>query len=106
MIAAVAISAIAVTKWHPFAPKDYEECAERAARDAKSKDALSVLVSVCRSNFAGRRKAGGGYTYYDPCQESTFDINGPNPTPDEAKYIMDKCLAYLSVKSQIQSDQR
>ena len=105
MIAAAAIAAIAVTKWNLFAPKGYEECAERAARDAKSKDALSILVSVCRSNFAGRRKAGGGYTYYDPCQDSTFDINGPNPTADEVKYIRDQCLAYLSVKSQMEAEE-
>jgi hypothetical protein len=105
MVAAAAVSAIAVTKWNLFAPKDYEECAERAARDAKSKDALSILVSVCRSNFAGRRKTGGGYTYYDPCQDSTFDINGPNPTSDEVKYIRDQCLAYLSLKSQMEAEE-
>ena len=105
LIAAAAISAIAVTKWNFFAPKDYEECAERAARDAKSIDALSVLVSNCRSSFAGRRKAGGGYTYYDQCQESTFDINGPNPTPDEAKYIRDQCMGYLSAKSQMEAEE-
>jgi hypothetical protein len=26
--------------WNPFVPSDYEDCAERAARDAKSKEAL------------------------------------------------------------------
>jgi hypothetical protein len=105
MVAAAAVSAIAVTKWNLFAPKDYEECAERAARDAKSTDALSILVSVCRSNFAGRRKTGGGYTYYDPCRDRTFDINGPNPTADEVKYIRDQCLAYTSLKSQMEAEE-
>ena len=33
--------------WNPFAPKDYEACAESAAKDAKSKAALSVLLSLC-----------------------------------------------------------
>src|SRR5262249_11456443 len=100
-----AISAMVVTKWNLFAPKDYEECAERAARDAKSKDALSILVSVRRSNFAGRRKAGGGYTYFDQCQERTFDINGPNPTPDEVKSVEEKCRAYLDTKSQMEAEE-
>src|SRR5665213_1087638 len=109
LIVAVATSSVFATisfyQRGPVAPKDYEECAERAARDAKSKDALSILISVCRSNFGGRRKAGGGYTYYDPCQESTFDINGPNPTTDEVKYIREQCLAYLSLKSQMEAEQ-
>ncbi len=105
MVAAAAISAIAVTKWHPFAPKDYEGCAERAARDAKSKDALSILISVCRSDFKGRRKAGGGYGYYDECQGRSFDIMGPNPTPDEMKFIKDECSAYLDLKSRIEAEE-
>ncbi len=109
LIVAVATSSVLATvafyQRGSVAPKDYEDCAERAARDAKSKDALSILISVCRSNFAGRRKAGGGYTYYDPCQESTFDINGPNPTTDEVAYIREQCLAYLSLKSQMEAEQ-
>lgn len=105
MIAAAAISAIAVTKWNFSAPKDYEECVDGAAREAKSIDALSMLVSNCGSSFAGRRKEGGGYTYYDQCQGSTFDINGPNPTPDEARYIRDQCMGYLSAKSQMEAEE-
>jgi hypothetical protein len=106
VVAAISVLAtVTFYQWSPVAPKDYEECAERAARDGKSKDALSVLVSVCRSKFAGRRKMGGGYIYYDPCQAGTFDINGPNPTTDEVKHIRDQCLAYLSLKSQMEAEQ-
>ncbi len=101
MVATAAITAITITKWNLFAPKDYEECAERAARDAKSKDALGILISVCRSNFGGRRKTGGGYTYYDQCQDQTFDINGPNPTKDEMNYMSDQCRAHLDQKSRM-----
>src|SRR5262249_32237366 len=39
-----------------FGPKDYEDCAENAARDAKSKEALSILLYSCDSKFRGRRK--------------------------------------------------
>jgi hypothetical protein len=95
VVATAAITAIAASKWNLFPPKDYEECSERAAKDAKSKDALSVLLSICRADFEGRRKAGGGYTYYDTCQSRTFDIKGPNPSPDEIEYIKMQCSGYL-----------
>src|SRR5207244_7224214 len=39
------------------------------------------------AKFAGRRKPGGGYTYYDFMQNRHFDIAGPNPTPEELKQI-------------------
>jgi hypothetical protein len=45
--------------WNPFAPTDYEECAESAAKSAKTNEALKILISTCASKFAGRRKAGG-----------------------------------------------
>jgi hypothetical protein len=37
----------------------------------------------CGSRFAGRRKPGGGYVYYDLWQNRSFDIIGPNPTANE-----------------------
>lgn len=79
IVATSAVAAIVVPKWNPFPPKDYEDCAARAAKDAKSKDALSVLLSICGSEFEGRRKAGGGYTYYDSCQDRAFDIQRAKP---------------------------
>jgi hypothetical protein len=69
--------------WNPFPPKDYEECIESAAKSAKSKEALAILVSSCGSNFVGRRNPRGAYTYYDSRQSRTFDISGPNPTAGE-----------------------
>jgi hypothetical protein len=101
VIAAATISAIAVSKWNLFPAKDYEECAQRAAKDAKSKDALTVLLSIRSSEFTGRRKAGGGYAYYDACQNRTFDIHGPNPTPDEMKSMREQCRAHLEAEALI-----
>jgi hypothetical protein len=40
--------------------------------------------------------AGGGYTYYDFLQDRTFDIAGPNPTPEEQKKIDQSYTAYLA----------
>jgi len=99
IVATAAITTIAVSHLDLFPPRDYEDCAERAAIDAKSKDALSVLLSGCRTKFAGRRKPGGGYSFYDSCQGRDFDINGPNPTPDELKSVNEQCLAYHEAES-------
>jgi hypothetical protein len=49
--------------------------------------ALGILVDACSSKFPGRRKPGGGYTYYDHRQAKDFDIAGPNPTAKEMSYI-------------------
>ena len=96
-----AVSAFVFSNWDPFPPTDYEDCAGRAAKTAKSKDGLSVLLSICRSEFKGRRKAGGGYDYYDSCQERAFDIKGPNPTPDEQTYVREQCSAYLDAQARV-----
>jgi hypothetical protein len=73
--------------WNPFAPSDYEDCAEAAAKTAKTNQALKILIDSCASKFAGRRKVGGGYAYFDARQNRSFDIKGPNPTSDEMKHI-------------------
>ena len=52
-------------------------------------------LAECNAKFAGRRKPGGGYTYYDFMQDRTFDIAGPNPTPEEQKKIDEQYTAYL-----------
>jgi hypothetical protein len=102
--ATAAITAIVVTEWNLLPPRDYEDCAARAAKDAGSKDALSVLLSICRSPFKARRKSGGGYAYYDRCQDRTFDIKGPNPTADEQKYIREQCFTFLDAQARVAAE--
>ena len=48
--------------------------------------------------FAGRRKPGGGYTYYDFMQNRNFDIAGPNPTADERKQIDREYMGFLDAQ--------
>src|SRR5260370_26165613 len=48
-----------------------------------------------KSKFAGRRKPGGGYTYFDFMQNRSFDIAGPNPTPQEQKQIDQQYIVHL-----------
>jgi hypothetical protein len=106
IVATAAITATVMSRWNPFPAQDYEDCAARSAKDAKSKDALSVLLSICSTEFKGRRKAVGGYTYYDRCLDRVFDIKGPNPTTDEQKDMREECLAYLDAQAQIAAEDR
>jgi hypothetical protein len=81
-------------QWWRSAPVDFESCAD-VAEKAKTKEEKTAKLAECNAKFAGRRKAGGGYTYYDFMQDRTFDIAGPNPTPEEQKKIDEQYTAYL-----------
>ena len=82
-------------QWWTAAPADFEDCAERVEKSTASKDAKATALSDCESKFAGRRKRGGGYTYYDFMQNRSFDIAGPNPTPAEQRMIDEQYASYL-----------
>ncbi|WP_426437855.1 hypothetical protein [Bradyrhizobium genosp. P] len=81
-------------QWWRSAPKDFEDCADLAEK-AKTKEDKTAQLADCNAKFAGRRKPGGGYTYYDFMQDRSFDIAGPNPTPDEQKTIDQEYTVYL-----------
>ena len=85
----------AQAQWWKRAPVDFEECADAAEKAATKAEKTSALAD-CNAKFAGRRKAGGGYTYYDFLQDRTFDIAGPNPTPEEQRKIDETYTAYLA----------
>lgn len=85
----------AQAQWWKRAPVDFEECAD-AAEKAATKAEKTAALAVCNAKFAGRRKPGGGYSYYDFLQDRTFDIAGPNPTPEEQKKIDAAYTAYLA----------
>jgi hypothetical protein len=80
--------------WGARAPADYEDCAESADKTV-SKEAKAAQIAECGVKFAARRKAGGGYSYFDFMQNRHFDIAGPNPTPEEQKYIDEQYADYL-----------
>ena len=81
-------------QWWRSTPVDFESCAD-VAEKAKTKEEKTSALAECNAKFAGRRKPGGGYTYYDFMQDRTFDIAGPNPTPEEQKHIDHQYTAYL-----------
>src|SRR6202171_4250607 len=80
--------------WGSRGPVDFEECADIAEK-AATKEGRTAALSECNAKFAGRRKLGGGYTYFDFMQNRKFDIAGPNPTPEEQKHIDEQYTAYL-----------
>jgi len=81
-------------QWWRSTPVDFESCAD-VAEKAKTKEEKTAKLAECNAKFAGRRKVGGGYTYYDFMQDRTFDIAGPNPTAEEQKKIDEQYTAYL-----------
>ena len=81
-------------QWWTRGPVDFEACADVAEKLPTKEERTSALAE-CNAKFAGRRKPGGGYTYYDFMQDRTFDIAGPNPTPEEQKHIDEQYTLYL-----------
>jgi hypothetical protein len=98
---AVGVSSWLGLQWWPsHAPQDYEECSERAGKAASSNDERASLIAQCDQQFTGRRRPGGGYTYYDFLQDRRFDIAGPNPTPKELKRFDEEYVLYLNAQRQ------
>ena len=84
--------------WPQYNPQDFEQCSEKAQTTASSKDERISLIAQCDKQFVGRRKIGGGYTYYDFLQNRHFDIAGPNPTPNELKHFDEEYMLYLATQ--------
>jgi hypothetical protein len=81
----------------PRLANDFEECVEQVLAKLPSNDERALMTD-CNVRFAGRRKAGGGYTYYDFMQDQNFDIAGPNPTAEERKQIDRAYMAFLDAQ--------
>ena len=78
-IAAACAACVLLTPVHTYAqwwrgtPVDFEACADLAEK-AKTKQDKTAALAECNAKFAGRRKPGGGYTYYDFMQNRTASI--------------------------------
>lgn len=81
--------------WPSRTPVDYEDCIEKGEKAAGSKEAKAALAAQCDAKFAGRRKPGGGYTYFDFMQNRSFDIAGPNPTAEELRKMDEQYTEFL-----------
>ena len=103
IVAAAGVSAAMVLFYYhrnseTGAAKDYEDCAEEAKAKSSSSIEYNKLIAHCGESFAGRRKPGGGYTYFDFMQNRIFNIAGPNPTENERKEIDRAYLEFLGRK--------
>src|SRR4051794_8226396 len=95
-----AVASIWLSAHRGLARHDYEQCSEKAETTASSKDERASLLTQCGEQFVGRRKRGGGYSYFDFMQNRHFDIAGPNPTPEEQRHIDEQYAAYLARERQ------
>jgi hypothetical protein len=82
----------------PQSARDFEECIEQVQAESPANDQRGALMTGCNARFAGRRKAGGGYTFYDFMQDRKFDIAGPNPTAEERKQIDREYMGFLDAQ--------
>jgi hypothetical protein len=103
----LAVAALSLRGSSPESARDFEECVEalRANSSAdrsnqSSGEERGAAMAGCSARFAGRRKPGGGYTYYDFMQGRNFDIAGPNPTAEERKQIDREYIAFLDAQRQ------
>jgi hypothetical protein len=109
LVTSVALALLALaTLWlafrgsSPQLAQDFEECAEQVQEqirvNASLNDEGAASMMDCNARFAGRRKAGGGYSYYDFMQERNFDIAGPNPTAEERARIDVEYMSFLDAQ--------
>jgi hypothetical protein len=95
--------ALIVAVWLSFrgsaveSARDFEECVE-AVQAGLSNDERASSLTGCNARFAGRRKPGGGYSYYDFMQGRSFDIAGPNPTAEERRQIDHEYIEFLDAQ--------
>jgi hypothetical protein len=105
LMAAIAAGAVLTSPpahagwWGARARVDFEECADAAEKAATPQAKAAALVE-CNAKFAGRRKPGGGYAYFDFMQNRSFDIAGPNPTREEQKHIDQQYTEFLDRERQ------
>jgi hypothetical protein len=84
--------------------RDFEECVEALGVRPSFNHSSPPMsderggATDCNARFAGRRKPGGGYAYYDFMQGRSFDIAGPNPTAEERKQIDREYLGFLDIQ--------
>ena len=99
VVAVVVLVIFAVKLSVPSSPaaRDFEECAEWT-RKMFGGDERVARIMDCGARFAGRRKVGGGYAYYDLLQNRSFDIAGPNPTANEYAQIYSQYKRFLELE--------
>ena len=99
IVAATAIVIVTIRLSVPSSPaaRDFEECTEQVQKISLDTERVARIMD-CGARFAGRRKLGGGYAYYDLLQNRSFDIAGPNPTANERTRIHSEYIRFLELQ--------
>ena len=99
VVAVVVLVIFAVKLSVPSSPaaRDFEECAAWTRKMFGGEERVARIMD-CGARFAGRRKVGGGYAYYDLLQNRSFDIAGPNPTANEYAQIYSQYKRFLELQ--------
>jgi hypothetical protein len=79
----------------PQSASDFEKCAEEVEAASPSTERPAA---DCDARFAGRRKLGGGYTYYEFMQNRHFEIMGANPTAEERNQLDYAYMGFLAAQ--------
>lgn len=86
------------------AARDFEDCVASLPAEASLQHSRGPVndapgsMADCSVRFAGRRKPGGGYTFYDFMQDRSFNIAGPNPTAEERNRIDREYMGFLDIQ--------
>ena len=96
-VTALAIATIRLSVPSSSMARDFEECAEWTRKTFLGAERVARIMD-CGVRFAGRRKMGGGYAYYDLLQNRSFDIAGPNPTANERTQIYSEYKRFLELQ--------
>jgi hypothetical protein len=100
----VLLALVAVVVWLSLrgpgleSARDFEECVEALQASPGLDEERGGPMADCNVRFAGRRKPGGGYSYYDFMQGRNFDIAGPNPTAEERRQIDREYIGFLDIQ--------
>jgi hypothetical protein len=98
VLVALPLAWLGIHGWPEQTAADFEECAEQVEAKPASDGERKALMTGCNARFAGRRKVGGGYSYYDFMQDRKFDIAGPNPTAEERQHIDHAYMGFLDAQ--------
>jgi hypothetical protein len=99
-VTALVIATIGLSVPSSPTARDFEECADWAQKIYLGAERIARIMD-CGGRFAGRRKVGGGYAYYDLLQNRSFDIAGPNPTAAERTRIYSEYMRFLDLQRRL-----
>lgn len=82
-------------------PNSYESCAESAAKQAKNRDSLRILLRQCEVKFPGRLADDGRYYYWDDETKSKIEVSGSRLNAKDISKIEEHRNEYRQLVSEL-----